>query len=227
MTPSTRRDFLKRSSVGLAAIGASGLLLRAGAVPTPSDGTLHKHRHILDTPVPDRVRRASLRTGDDWEVTPSDQLGPFHRPGSPFRGKVTPPLEPGGALVVTGRVWGYDSREPLPGAVLDVWQADIGGDYEDDLDDVRLRVRIAADEEGYFEYETIYPGNYGGRPAHIHHIVRHPGYTDLVTQLYFTGDRNNANERINERLIIDLEEVSARGGAFRRGVFDIVLAPEA
>ena len=225
MSKSTRRDFLKRSSIGFAAVGTGGLFLRPEFGPTPSDGTLEKHRHILDNPVPQHIRRASLRTGDDWEVTPSDQLGPFHREGSPYRGKITPPMEPGEVIVVTGRVWGYDSREPLPGAVLDVWQANIEGEYEDEADEVRLRARIMADEEGYFEYETIYPGNYSTRPAHIHHIVRHPGYTELVTQMYFAGDQNNGNERLKELLTIDLEEVPTHGSTFRRGVFDIVLAP--
>ncbi len=227
MNRSTRRDFLKRSSIGLAVVGAGGLLLREGAAPTPADGTIEKHRHFLDTPAPESLRRAALHPGDEWEVTPPDQRGPFHRAGSPFRGKVTPPMEPGDPLVVTGRVWGYDSREPLPGAVLDVWQADLHGEYEDEREDVRLRARIMADEDGYFEYETVYPGNYDSRPAHIHHLVRHPGYADLVTQLYFAGDRNNGNERLDERLVIELGEVPAHTGTFKRGVFDVVLAPAA
>jgi sarcosine oxidase subunit alpha len=142
MSPFSRRDFLKRSSIGLAAVGSGGLLLQAGAAPTPAAGALHKHRHILDVPVPRPTRRASLRPDDEWGVTPSDQLGPFHREGSPYRGKITPPMEPGDPLVITGRVWGHDSREPLPGAVLDVWHADVRGEYEDEADDVRLRARV-------------------------------------------------------------------------------------
>ena len=221
---SSRRDFLKRSSIGLAAVGAlgtGGLVLQAGIEPTPADGSLDAHRHFLtSTPAPQRA-------ADRWAVTPSDQKGPFYRAGAPYRGKVTPPMEPGDPLVITGRVWGHDTREPLPGAFLDVWQADLEGDYEDADGGIRLRARVLADEDGYFEYETVYPGNYDRRPAHVHHLVRAPGYSDLVTQLYFAGDRNNGNERLDSRLVIGLEEVRSRGGRFRRGVFDIVLAPAA
>jgi catechol 1,2-dioxygenase len=223
MSKNTRRDFLKRTSVGLAAIGASSLSLRVGADPTPADGTLEEHRDILETTVSPPHRQPA--TSGDWEVTPSDMLGPFYREGAPFRGKITPPLEAGDILAITGRVWGHDSREPLPGAVLDIWQADIRGEYEDKEENVRLRARITADEQGYYEYETIYPGRYATRPAHIHYIVRHPDYVKLVTQLYFRGDANNKNETIEEALITDLEEVEGTGGTYRRGVFDIVLAP--
>ena len=234
MSHVSRRHILKWSSVGLAAAGvagAGGLALHAGAQPTPAAGTLQKHRHVLDTPVPEHRRTATLRPDDQpskgWEVTGPDQLGPFYREGSPYRGKVTPPMEPGALLVVTGRVWGHDSRRPLPSAVLDVWQADVRGQYESDGGAIRLRARIVAGEDGSFEYETVYPGHYDGRPAHVHHIVRSPGYVPLVTQLYFAGDANNENERLPDQLVISLEEVTASGGVYRRGVFDVVLAPAA
>ena len=234
MSDLSRRRFLRWSSVGLAATGAASvgaLVLRADAEPTPGAGTLDKHRHVLDNPAPTQARTASLRPDGEpskgWDVTGPDQLGPFYREGSPYRGKVTPPMEPGALLVVTGRVWGHDSRRPLPGAVLDVWQADVRGQYEADGGAIRLRARVAADEAGAFEYETVYPGHYDGRPGHVHHIVRAPGYETLVTQLYFEGDANNANEALPDQLVIALDEVRSAGGAYRRGVFDIVLAPAA
>ena len=56
-----------------------------------------------------------------------------------------------------------------------------------------LRSRLMCNEEGYYEFETVYPGQYGvgggrKRPSHIHYMVRVPGYKELITQLYFTGD---------------------------------------
>ena len=231
MSDLSRRRFLRWSSVGLAAAGAGALVLRDDVEPTPGAGTLDKHRHMLDDPAPAQVRTATLRPDSapskGWDVTEPDQLGPFYREGSPYRGKVTPPMEPGDVLVVTGRVWGHDSRRPLSGAVLDVWQADVRGRYEADGGAIRLRARVVADESGAFEYETVYPGHYDGRPAHVHHIVRAPGYETLVTQLYFEGDANNVNEPLPEQLVIALEDVQLAGGAYRQGVFDIVLAPTA
>ena len=234
MSELSRRHFLRWSSVGLAAVGAAGagaLVLRADAEPTPAAGTLDQHWHVLDEAVPEQTRAATLRPdagpSKGWGVTEPDQLGPFYREGSPYRGKVTPPMEPGALLVVAGRVWGHGSRRPLPGAVLDVWQADVRGRYEADGGAIRLRARIATDETGAFEYETVYPGHYDGRPAHVHHIVRAPGHVTLVTQLYFEGDANNANERLPDPLVIALHEVRGAGGVYRRGVFDVVLAPAA
>jgi len=32
-------------------------------------------------------------------------------------------------LIVSGRVWGFDTKRPLTGVVLDVWQVDINGNY--------------------------------------------------------------------------------------------------
>ena len=67
-----------------------------------------------------------------WAVTEDNILGPFHREGAPFRGKVTPPLEPGNVMVISGRVFGHDTRKPLPNTVVDVWQANAEGRYDND-----------------------------------------------------------------------------------------------
>jgi protocatechuate 3,4-dioxygenase beta subunit len=150
---------------------------------------------------------------------------------------VTPPLEPGRVLLIGGRVWGYDTQRPLPGATLDVWQANASGRYDND-DPAKPpqpgvfqnRVRLVADETGAYEYETIHPGPYRigpdtWRPSHIHYMVQQPGYRTLVTQLYFEGDPHNAtDEFIKPSLIIKLDVRETPHGQYRVGTFDIVLA---
>ena len=42
-----------------------------------------------------------------------------------------------------------------------------------------------ADADGILEFQTIYPGWYGGRAVHIHVRVRVGGSESLTTQLYF------------------------------------------
>jgi protocatechuate 3,4-dioxygenase beta subunit len=89
---------------------------------------------------------------------------------------------------------------------------------------------VLTDETGYYEYETIHPGPYKTgpdtwRPSHIHYLVRKAGYANLITQLYFQGDKFNAkDEFIKPSLVIKLEAVKVNGSAIETGVFDVVLA---
>lgn len=129
--------------------------------------------------------------------------GPFYRPNAPFTAQLAGPGQEGEPLTVSGRVLGTDGS-PIPGALLDVWQADAKGDYDiADPNDranpkipFKLRGRMRADADGSFRFETILPGQYeigGGRwrPKHIHVKVSSPRFQFLTTQLYFEGDRFN------------------------------------
>ena len=91
----------------------------------------------------------------DFTPTEDNILGPFYRERAPYRAKVTPPLAPGTALLVGGRVWGVDTRAPLAGATIDIWQANAHGRYDNDdprhppaPDVFRYRVRLVTDETG-------------------------------------------------------------------------------
>jgi len=236
----TRRDFLRRGSLGLAATAAAGgwLLRPDVTAATEPSGALGDYApHAGDGHMP--VVADAQPTTDRWAATQDNILGPYHRPGAPFRAKVTPPLAEGRILLVTGRVWALDARKPLPQAVLDVWQADHHGRYDNDDPKnppakgvFKYRARLVCDEAGHYEYETIYPGKYktgpdDWRPAHIHYLVRAPGYKTLVTQLYFKGDPHNATDPfIQKSLIIELGEVKVGAQTYAVGTFDIVLAKE-
>jgi catechol 1,2-dioxygenase len=258
MSKVSRRDFLRQGSLGLGSVTAAGLVLRAGAEPTPGSGTLGNYAHYLhreslllaqaqkggqpELPdvrnfVNDR-RAAQVQLPNRFAVTEDNILGPFYRMGAPFRGKVTPPLEAGTVLQISGRVWAFDTRRPLPSAVIDIWQANSQGRYDNDdpnnppaRDLFRNRTRLITDETGYYEFETIHPGRYligpnTWRPAHIHYLVRAQGYRQLITQLYFQGDpHNRTDEFIKESLIIQVSQVRNPAGTYEAGTFDIVLAP--
>src|SRR3712207_7133183 len=61
---------------------------------------------------------------------------------------------------VSGRVTDATTGTPLPGALLDVWQAGAGGKYEHEDPDqpgYNLRGRLYADEEGRYEFRTVVP----------------------------------------------------------------------
>jgi catechol 1,2-dioxygenase len=228
----------RRQILQVGTAGAGAWLLGSGIGPTAASGTLGAYAAevaVLD------ARSAALAVPpaalpEGGRATEDNILGPFYRANAPFRAKITPPLEPGEPLVVRGRVWGVDSRKPLTSAVLDVWQANAKGRYDNDdaanqpAENVFVhRARIAVDETGYYEYETIKPGRYQigedrWRPSHIHYLVRAPGYKPLVTQLYFKGDpMNDKDDFIKASLIMDPKIVKVDGGSFLLGTFDIVL----
>jgi len=242
--PVSRRDFFLKG--GLAAAGSAGLVLRADARPTLPSGTLNHYpefRKILHAGLPDSGPLPG-DTGQSLPATtkPTEEniLGPYYREGAPFRAKVTPPLEKGTVLSIRGRVWGFDTKKPLPGVVLDIWQANADGRYDNDdpakppANGIYLnRTRVLTDETGYYEFETVHPGPYkigpdAWRPSHIHYMVRKAGYTSLVTQLYFEGDRfNKTDEFIKPSLVIPLNRAKVGGQVIETGVFDVVLAPAA
>ena len=170
-------------------------------------------------------------------VTERDIEGPYYRGGAPFRAKVTPPLAEGKVTLIRGRVWGVDTKQPLPGATIHIWQASHAGRYDNDdarrpprKDVFNYRARMMTDEFGRYEFETIHPGRYRVgrtyRPSHIHYRVEAAGYKTLITQLYFKGDPFNATDRfIKDSLIIAPKTIGVEGDqSFDLGVFDIVLA---
>ncbi len=243
----TRRRLLKLGSLGLAAIGTGALTLRADVMPTEASGELGDYADHLATAAAGERGTGPAANGEKpdvqpqgrWAPTESDILGPFHRPGAPYRGKITPPLEPGDVLLVRGRVWSHHTRRPIAGAVLDIWQANAAGRYDNDdpanppKPGVFInRSRLVTDEHGRYEYETIRPGRYRiapdqMRPSHIHYLVRAEGHRRLITQLYFKGDPFNATDPfIKDSLIIEPETIELDAGTYEVGTFDIVLARE-
>ena len=180
----------------------------------------------------------------ECRVTEAEILGPYYRFGTPFQTRLAGPDEPGDRLILTGTVFSSDCRTPVPGALIEVWQANSAGLYDTskpgnftEVSSFRLRGMMYTNEKGGYEIETIVPGRYpvppnlpglekyGGitRPAHIHFRVMDSLHVPLTTQLYFKGDPFLANDPWAGRkntLAIDLEQDGQR----RRGVFDIVLA---
>ncbi len=177
-------------------------------------------------------------------VTESDILGPFYRFGAPFQARLAGPDEPGDRLILTGTVFSSDCRTPLPGAWIEVWQANSAGLYDTnkpgnftETTTFHLRGMLQTNEKGQYEIETIVPGRYPippnlpglekyaglTRPAHIHFRVMESLHVPVTTQLYFKGDPFIVNDpwaAHKPSLAIDLQQ----DGKLHRGVFDIVLA---
>jgi len=116
--------------------------------------------------------------------TPRDGEGPFYKAGAPKRASLAEPGAKGERLVLAGTVYTRDCK-PAPNALLDFWQADDKGEY--DNAGFRYRGQLSADGEGRYRLETVLPGEYPGRPRHIHVKVQAPGGRVLTTQIYFPG----------------------------------------
>ncbi len=130
----------------------------------------------------------------DCDETDDNIEGPYYKAGAPERSALVEPGMKGTPLTVSGRV--LNTRcEPLANAVLDVWQCDADGVY--DNSGYTLRGKIHTDKQGRYELRTIAPPPYKVsetryRPAHIHLKLSAPGTPVLTTQLYFEGDKWNS-----------------------------------
>jgi protocatechuate 3,4-dioxygenase beta subunit len=119
-------------------------------------------------------------------------------------------------LIIKGRVFGLDTRRPLPFVCIDIWhtspdalydyqEADpnVKFEYKEELNTHGLsrhfdyRARLITDEQGRYEYETVKPSAYFDtddstwRCPHIHYYVQASGYKPVITQLYFKGEEKN------------------------------------
>jgi protocatechuate 3,4-dioxygenase beta subunit len=139
--------------------------------------------------------------GDD--PTPAQTEGPYFTPDSPERASLLEAGLQGDRLTVAGTVLATDCR-PLPRALLDFWQADAAGNY--DNQGYRLRGHQFTGADGRFRLETVVPGLYPGRTRHIHVKVQAPDGPVLTTQLYFPGEAANAGDGIfREELLLAMD----------------------
>ena len=139
-------------------------------------------------------------------ATESIVLGPFYVPGSPLRphGASIAEEVAGAPAWIHGKVLDLDGG-PIPGAELDVWQ---NGDdrlyavQNAEAPEDHLRGRFTTRDDGSYAFLAVRPvpytipddgpvgrmlaatGRHPWRPAHVHMIVRAPGYRTLATHIF-------------------------------------------
>jgi protocatechuate 3,4-dioxygenase, beta subunit len=153
----------------------------------------------------------------------------------------------GERIIVNGRVLDSNGR-PIPGTLLEIWQANSAGRYVHVKDQHPAPLdlnftgagRTLTDENGAYRFTTIKPGAYpwlnhpnAWRPAHIHFSVFGRAFiTRLVTQMYFPSDpllafdpvyQSVPDEKARQRMIskFDLETTQPLWALGYK--FDIVL----
>ena len=112
----------------------------------------------------------------------------------------------GTQLVLSGAVFTTDCQ-PVAHALLDFWQADASGQY--DNTGYTLRGHQYTDAAGHYQLTTVVPGLYPGRTEHIHLKVQAPGGPIITSQLFFPGVANNDADGIfNEKMLLAVQETS-------------------
>jgi protocatechuate 3,4-dioxygenase, beta subunit len=130
---------------------------------------------------------------DDIDPIDNDLIKNYAKDGDPI----------GERIIVHGRVLDEDAR-PVPGTLVEIWQANAGGRYRHKKDSYLAPIdpnfggcgRTLSDENGHYYFRTVKPGAYpwrnwvnNWRPAHIHVSVFGASFSQrLITQLYFEGD---------------------------------------
>jgi len=220
----TRRQFVAGGTAATAALaagcsgGTDGGALPDGSDAPPPDAPLldgGPDAPPIDVP-PDTAPDGPTPECLETDV---DQLGPYYRADAPFRTDLNITHAAGVPLVIRGQVFGPDCVTPIARALLDPWQADDDGIYDNATAAFEFRGRLYADDAGRYEFRTVLPGYYVPRPRHVHLKVDAPGYVSLTTQIYFTDDPQSAG--VPRTLRIPLTMDIATGGLV--GVFNVVL----
>jgi protocatechuate 3,4-dioxygenase, beta subunit len=144
-------------------------------------------------PLPHRLTEVTGPLLGEDRVAVGDHDLTAQHPGEPL----------GERIVVTGRVLDGDGR-PVPGTLVEIWQANAAGRYRHDGDRHPAPLdpnfsgagRCLTDTEGRFRFVTVKPGAYpwknhpnAWRPAHIHFSLFGRAFVQrLITQMYFPGD---------------------------------------
>lgn len=148
----------------------------------------------------------AMNTEKPRGCTESTVFGPFHVEGAP-RYELGEDISNGARgtpCVVRGTVRDLEGNA-VRGAVLDVWQSDEDGLYDVQhagLDHAQGRGVLEADVDGKFFFRSILAvpyaiphdgpvgrmlkatGRHPWRPAHLHFMVKAPGYETLVTHVF-------------------------------------------
>jgi protocatechuate 3,4-dioxygenase beta subunit len=134
-------------------------------------------------------------------VFAASELGPLDHDLILNYAKTGEPI--GERTIVHGRLLDESGRG-IPGALIEVWQANAGGRYRHRNDTYFAPIdpnfggcgRMITGEDGAYIFRTVKPGAYpfrnhvnSWRPAHIHFSLFGHGFAQrLITQMYFEGD---------------------------------------
>jgi len=209
-------------------MGMLNFLYDCGKISTPE-----RHEFILLSDVTGLSALVDM-LNTKGGATEGSNLGPFYLDDAPVLalGADLARGRDGTSLLVHGIV--RDTLgNPLPGAIVDTWQADGSGTYPiqeqaSGQDKYDLRGKMTTNEKGEYYYTTVLPKPYtvpydgpvgrllragnrhAWRAAHLHYIVRAEGMRAITTELFFENTEyidNDAVFGVRKSLIGKLEPV--------------------
>lgn len=153
------------------------------------------------------------------EPTPSASLGPHDFSAAPPDGRLWWEGAEGEPLSLELRV--IDTcGAPVADALVRVLHAGPDGEHHPD----RWRAHLRTDRRGMLRLITAVPGHAGWMARHIHVLVDHPRYRELVTRLYIPDEPERGQHEFGPLgLVLERFEVSQRRG-WASG-FELVLEP--
>ncbi|NML17367.1 intradiol ring-cleavage dioxygenase [Azohydromonas caseinilytica] len=182
-------------------------------------------------------------------ATQATVFGPFHVEDAPRmeQGDDIAGGAPGEPLDVDVCVCALDGT-PIPDAEVDVWQADEQGLYDVQIPALgqqrRARAVMRTDAEGRLRFRSIVPtaypiptdgpvgrmlvatGRHPWRPAHVHFMVKAPGYQTLITHVFRDADPYLDSDvvfGVRDSLVARFDKKEVQGA--RRLDFRFVMAP--
>ncbi len=185
-------------------------------------------------------------------ATPETGAGPFYRSDTPHLGLGQSISRDGQGqpLLVTGTVTS-PAGEPVSSAVVEVWQANANGRYENQEPDRQpehnLRGQFVADGQGRFRFLSVKPAGYSlpadgpaglllkrlglplSRPAHINLRISAHGYQTLTTHIFDRADPavdRDAIYGVRPALLADFNTVPSVDGPVTYSLdINLVLCP--
>lgn len=137
--------------------------------------------------------------------TASQMEGPFYpREPIPLTDSLSQGKHKGVDLLVRGRILDLEGK-PIPTARMDVWQCDYRGIYRHPrAPDTRSMdpgfrgfATVLSNQQGEYQFNTIHPVPYTGRPPHIHIMIHVDQSPLLTTQLYLKNKGGPASLQID------------------------------
>ncbi len=165
------------------------------------------------------AQTAQAQTADSLALTVAETEGPYFKAGSPEATNLLQDGMQGQVITVTGQVVDQNGQ-PVANALLDFWQANSSGAY--DNSGYTLRGHQYTDANGNYTLTTVVPGLYPGRTEHIHVKVEAPNGPMLTTQLFFPGVAQNARDGIFDPSL--LLNVTDNGDSTLSATYNFVVA---
>lgn len=97
---------------------------------------------------------------------------------------------------------------PIQDALVEIWQADNSGLYSYGIGNRKLSTdqsflgtgRTETDNEGNFQFLTVFPGFYENRAPHINFRITHPDFNETTGEVFFEYHPRNGKDPYYKRL---------------------------